>query len=264
MANVFGILTAIVLALAGFIAFKNQKAYDLEISNNTSEKQKLEASQNRLKVAQENLAATIAERTGVDAEIVTLSEEEAALTKTNADLKSQIEVKTRKAASNKQQLDDIREKTAKVGDLPQLASKMKATKAELEELSQTITATEANLADLTAQNTSTEGRISGLKQEFEIIGRGESLPIVNTRIRSIYPTWGFVTLAAGNDGGVVTNSTLDVVRDGTTIGKLLVTAVERGSASASIVPDSLAPDVTLSTGDRVVPASKGQRAAGAN
>jgi hypothetical protein len=264
MANVFGILTAIVLALAGFVAYKNKAAYEMEISNTASEKEKLAASQNRFKVAQDSLADTIAKRTAVDEDVVKKSEEEAAQRKLNDDLKSQITSKTQKTNSNKEQLDTIREKTAKIGDLKELASKMKATNAELEELAQNITATEAKLANLTASNTTTEGEIGGLKKEFDIIGSVQSLPTVNTRIRSIYPTWGFVTLGTGNSGGVVTNSTLDVVRDGNTIGKLLVTAVERNSASASIVPDSMAADVTLMVGDRVVPAQKGVPQAPAN
>jgi hypothetical protein len=33
MANVFGILTAIVLALAGFVAYQNKARYETEISN---------------------------------------------------------------------------------------------------------------------------------------------------------------------------------------------------------------------------------------
>ena len=65
-----------------------------------------------------------------------------------------------------------------------------------------------------------------------------------------------MTLAAGNHAGVVTNSILNVVRNGETIASLLVTAVESSSASASIVPDSLASDVTLMVGDRVVPGTK--------
>jgi len=256
MANVFGILTAIVLAIAGFIAFKNQKAYEMEISNTASEKDKLSASQNRFKVAQDSLADTIAKRTEVDAEIVKLTEEETAQKKKNEDLKSQISSKTAKTASNKEQLDAIRDKTAKIGDLKELASKMTSMKAELEELSQTITSTEAKLANLTAQNNATEAEARGIKEQFDTFARNESLPTVKTSIRSIYPTWGFVTIGAGNSGGVVANSSLEVVRDGNVIAKLLVTAVERNSASASIVPDSLAPDTTLMVGDRVVPAQK--------
>lgn len=64
-----------------------------------------------------------------------------------------------------------------------------------------------------------------------------------------------MTLASGNNAGVVANSTLEVVRDDQTIAKLLVTAVESTTSSASIVPDSIAADVTLMVGDRVVAAA---------
>ena len=179
------------------------------------------------------------------------------------DLEAQkVENKTAKIAANKEKLDEIRDKTSKIGDIKELASKMRAINAELEELAQSISSTEAKLANLTAQNTETEGRS---EQDDEltttIISSNQSLPTLNTRIRSIYPTWGFVTLAAGNDAGVVANSTLDVVRDGATIAKLLVTAVETSTASASIIPDSVSQDVTLMVGDRVVPAKKAEQPA---
>lgn len=256
MANVFGILTAIVLALAGFVAFKNKAAFEVEIRNTATEKGKLAASQLRFKTAQDSLAATIAKRTEVDAEVVKLTEEETAQKKTNADLKSQIESKTATAASNKEKLDEVREKTAKIGDLKELASKMRSTNAELEELAQNISSNEAKLANLTAENTQTEAQAEAMRTKFETMSSGRSLPTLNTRIRSIYPTWGFVTLAAGNSSGVVTNSTLDVVRDDSVIAQLMVTAVERNTASASIIPDSIAQDVTLMVGDRVIPTQK--------
>lgn len=257
MANVFGILTFIVLLVSGFVAYKNKGAYELEIQNTAMQKENLAASQARFKTAQDALAATIAERTEVDAEVVKLTTDEASQKKTNEDLKTQLEAKNAEAASNKEKLDEIRAKTAKIGDIKELATKMKATKAELEELGQNITSTEAKLANLTSENDRTEALVKGRKETNDIRSKGQSLPTLNTRIRSIYPTWGFVTLATGNTGGVVANSTLDVVRDGKTIAKLLVTAVERNSASASIVPDSIAPDVTLMVGDRVIPTQAG-------
>lgn len=253
MANVFGILTTIVLLIAGFVAYKNQSAYETEISNTATQKQNLTASQSRFKDAQDTLAATIAERTEVDGEVVKLTDAESAQKKANSDLQSSIEAKTTETASNKEKLDDIRDKTAKIGDLKELAAKMRATNAELEELSQSISSTEAKLANVTALNSQSETQVNTMKKKFETISSGQSLPTLNTRIRSMYPTWGFVTLGTGNSGGVVANSTLDVVRDGSVIAKLMVTAVERNSASASIVPDSIAQDVTLMVGDRVVP-----------
>lgn len=253
MANVFGILTLFVLLSAGFLALKNKEKYQLEIEETAKRKQELKVSQERLETARKNVADTIDERKGVDEEVVTLTEEDNAQRESNEKLKKDIESKTAEVENNKQELDTIRDKTAKIGDLQDLASQMRTTKNELEELQQNITASEAKLANLTAVNEQTETQSGNMKTKFEIISSGRSLPTLNTRIRSIYPTWGFVTLAAGNNGGVVSNSKLDVVRGDTVIAQLLVTSVERSSASASIVPDSLAPDTVLMVGDRVVP-----------
>ena len=115
---------------------------------------------------------------------------------------------------------------------------------------------EAKLSDLNAQNSASGAQVGVAKTKFENFTSGQSLASLQTRIRSIYPNWGFVTLASGNNAGVVANSTLNVVRDGEVIAKLLVTAVESSTASASIVPDSLASDVTLAVGDRVEPGQK--------
>jgi hypothetical protein len=253
MAKVFGILTAIVLALSALIAFKNQGEFEARTAETLVQKDLLIKSQARLKAAQEVLAALPVERAAVDADIEKLTATEAAQQKTNDKIKAEVEATTAKIATNKEQLDGIREKTSKIGDLKELASKMRATNSELEELAQSLTANEAKLANLTAQDASATAQTTSVKSKFENFSNNQSIPSLKTRIRSIYPNWGFVTLAAGNNAGVVANSSLDVVRDGETVAKLLVTAVESSSASASIVPDSLAPDVTLSVGDQVIP-----------
>lgn len=258
MAKVFGILTAIVLALAAVVFFKNQEEFESRTAITQTEKELLTKSQARLKAAQEVLAALPIEIAGVDADVERLTETEEAQQNTNDTTKAEIDATTAKIAANKEKLDSIREKTSKIGDLQELASKMRATSSELEELAQSIAATEAKLADLIAQDTSLKAQIAGAKFKLDTFASGQSLPTLKTRIRSIYPNWGFVTLASGNNAGVMANSTLDVVRDGQTIAKLLVTAVEMGSSSASIVPDSLASDVTLQVGDHVIP---GQAAA---
>lgn len=255
MANVFGILTAIVLALAGFVAFKNKKAYEYEISAKNTELSNLERSQARLKAAQDNYASTNQKRVSVEEETVGLKQDEAQQKTTNENLASQIEEKTRTRDSNKERLDEVRSRTESIGEISDLASKMEGLNAEIEELEQEIMGAEATLANLTAQNNQVSGEAKALRDKFEILSKGSSLPGLKTRIRSIYPNWGFVTLADGNDAGVVANSKLDVVRGGSVIAQLLVTSVERNSASASIVPDSVAEDVVLMVGDKVVPAA---------
>lgn len=256
MANVFGIITAIVLALAGFVAYKNKAANETEISNFDQAKIKLAESQKRLKTAQDGYTKAVAKRVEADAEVVKLSDQETAQKKTNEGLVQEKAAKTAEVEPNKQKIASIKENAAKVGDLNALAAKMRATKSELEEISQAMTVSDAKLANLTAQNSQAEAQANAGKATLEKYATGQSLPTLNTRIRMIYPTWGFVTLACGNNGGVVANSTLDVVRGGVTIAKLLVTSVESSTASASIIPDSIAPNVTLMVGDRVVAAQK--------
>ncbi len=261
MANILGIFTAIILAVAAFVAMKNKAHLEEEISNKNTEEASLAQSQVRLKAAQEVLKALPIERAGIDEQFAAKSEEEAKLQESNAKLKSDNETKVATIDSNKTKLDEIREKTAKVGDISQLADKMKAMRVEREELTQSIETNNASLANLTAQNTATQADADKRNSDLKILSNGDSLPALKTSIRSIYPTWGFVTLNDGNNAGVNANSTLDVVRDGETIARLLVTAVESRSASASIVPDSIAQDVTLMVGDRVVAGSKEKKAA---
>jgi hypothetical protein len=256
MANVFGILTAIVLALSAFIALKNKAAYETNIEKTQAQKKTLEESTLRLTKAQslvENLPTEISE---VDAEVQKLTTAEKTQTIANDNLTNQVTAKTAKIAANKVKLDEFREKTEKTGNIDELAAKLRTTSSELVELATSIEGATGKLADLTAQNAAIDTQINAAKGKFDNYTTGHSLATLNTRIRSIYPNWGFVTLAAGNNGGVVTNSTLNVVRGGEVIAKLLVTAVESSTASASIVPDSLSSDVTLRVGDRVVPGTK--------
>jgi predicted RNase H-like nuclease (RuvC/YqgF family) len=253
MANVFGILTAIVLALSAFIAYKNKNAYQAEVGNAASEAASLVRSQQRLETAQ-NRSNDLSEQIPVvENSIAELTKQEAELKTTSDTLTAQREEKSQTIASNKEKLDEIRRKTAEVGEVKELAGRMRATNVELEELQQSISTAEVTLASVTAENKEAEAIVASRKAEFETFSRGESLPGLETRISSIYPTWGFVTLASGNNAGVIANSTLDVVRNGEVIAKLLVTAVEDSTASASIIPDSMSEDVTLMVGDRVVP-----------
>lgn len=253
MANTLGVITAILLAVSAFLAMKNRDRYQAEITNTNSEKTKLADTEKKLRNTIAEKESTIKNRKGVEEEIVTLESDKLAQERANAELKTQIEAKTAEIDSNKQKIDEIKEKTKGVGDLKDLARKMKETKEELDTLATNISQAEAKFAGLTAQTKTTEGSVKGLSEKITILTSGRSLPTLRTTIQAIYPSYGFVTLGAGNNAGVVNNSTLNVTRDGATVAKLLVTAVEASRASANIVPDSLAADTALMVGDRVVP-----------
>lgn len=256
MANILGIFTAIILAVAAFVAMKNNARFEEEISSRDVESRNLEKSQARLKAAQEVLRQLPIERAEVDAQFAAKSEEETSIQESNEALKSEIEEKTSKIASNRGELDEIREKIAGLGNIQDLADTMRNKRVELEELDTTITNNEATLANLTARGASVQADATRRKEELDTLQKGQSIPSLKTRIRNIYPAWGFVTLADGNNAGVVANSALDVVRGNEVVARLLVTGVENSSASASIIPDSIDEGVTLMVGDQVVPGSK--------
>lgn len=256
MSKVFGILTIAILVLSGYIAFKNKAAYDQEVTKVAEQKASLAKKQAMLVESTAKVAGLGNERTEAEAEGENLVEVEATLGKENEALKAQAETKTAKLAADKAKLDEIREKTSKLGNIKELASKLAETNQELEALSQEITGAEAALADYTGRSTRATDSVEFSRKALEDYGTGQSLVTLNTRIRTIYPDWGFVTLTGGNNAGVVGNSTLDIVRGGQTIAKLLVTAVERNTSAASVIPGTLAPDTTIRVGDKVVRGEK--------
>ncbi len=264
MANILGIFTAIILLVSAFVAWKNKTRLEEEIGNRATELSSLEKSQARLKAGQVELNQLPEDRAVIDAEFAAKSEEETKAKEANAAIQEDIDSKASKISNTKAKLEGIREKSSKIGDIAGIAEKMKTTRMELEELDAKITGSEATLANLTARNTSVQTEAKRRKEDLEAFNKGDSLPSLKTRIRNIYPAWGFVTLADGNNAGVVANSVLNVVRDGETVARLLVTAVESRSASASIIPDSIGEDVTLMVGDRVVPGSKDEKKSASN
>ncbi len=260
MANIFGILTAVVLAFAAFIAYKNKQAYGYELEHRKTEEVKLKASEVRLEKAKTELAATQKQRSETETEVAKLKTDEAARKAANTALTQQIDTQKVTVEANKKQLDGIREKTAPFGEIASLTAKVKDLRTATVDLKESIATNEGKLANLSNENSRMEGQIQVFKGENEMVARRESY-FIKTRINSLYPSWGFVTLGAGTTSGVVSGSTLEVVRGTTPVAKLLVTAVESNTASASIVPDSLAQGTALMVGDQVVAAHKTAEAA---
>ena len=265
MANILGIFTAIILAVAAFVATKNKGRLESEIEARKTQEAVLAQTRSELTAAQETLNALPEQRAEAEAQIAAKTSEETELKESIETLKAEIETKTAEIAKiradrEQQGLEDPEIKRLSLDEIVALLPKMKENKAKLEELTQDLAAKEASLANLTAENSAKQAEATRRKEDLDALSKGESLSSLRTSIRSIYPTWGFVTLNHGNNAGVTANSTLDVMRDGDVIARLLVTSVETRSASASIIPDSVAEGVTLMAGDRVVPSAKGKKA----
>ena len=252
MATTFGVLTFIILCLSAFVSYRNNQRLELEIENKNTSLTNKDINQKELALREGILAALLKEIPEIQEETRLALEEEAKLKDQNAKLKAAVESKTRKIASNEREYKETNEKLMLVGEPSGLVSKSKDMRVQSQELDELIKNKESKLANLNAENVSAADLAVRLKFNLDTIGRGESLPTLKTKIRHIYPNWGFVTLANGYQSGVTGGSSLDIVRDGAVIGKLMVTTVERSSASASIVPDSISPDITLRVGDEIV------------
>jgi vacuolar-type H+-ATPase subunit I/STV1 len=255
MANVFAILSAIALAAAAFLAMKNKDAYVNEISLRKAEQDRLATQTAKHESLVTDFDETASTRKTTAEETVGLREKETDQTKKNKDVESTVSTKKTEADGNAAKITEIETQLKEVGNIEELVGKMERTKQVIEETTLAIATTEAKLADLTSEKSRTEGVIGTYTTKNSNYSNKRSF-FPATRIGSIYPAYGFVTLPIGNTAGVVSGSTLDVVRDGSVIGKLRVRSVESGRAAAEIIPDSIAQDVTLSVGDRVVPGTE--------
>jgi hypothetical protein len=157
-----------------------------------------------------------------------------------------------KTAEADEKEDSIKE----FGDVEQVVAELKQLTSDLSQIELDITQGEANRADLEAQLAGVEASLADVRERISWRVSGESNPEAETRIRSVYATLGFVTLAGGDDLGIVKNSTLEVVRDDAVIANLKVTTVESKSAAADIVPDSVVDGESVQVGDTVRSAQK--------
>ncbi len=256
MANIFALLTVLLLAASGYLAYKNKEMYEAEISDRQTAESNLRRSQARLADEKDQRDTTIAERKGLEEDIAGLREEEEAQQKQNSSIEGQIEAKRGETEANEAKLNAVREQTAALGDLRDLAPKVNRLQVRLEEGRVEKASKESTVANLRSEINATESTIDGYKEINEAVTSKRSY-FGSTSITAIYPQWGFVTLGAGNTSGVVAGSSLNVVRGGETVAKLRVRSVEAGRASADIDPESVSEDVTLMVGDRVVPADGG-------
>jgi len=256
MANIFGILTTLVLIAAILVAAKNKTRYEDELANVAIEKDRLSVSQERLATAQRRVAETEAEIPAVRARTEELVAEAEEQRDTNTRLEGEIQAKNTELARNRERISQFQQTLASFGDVEQLTQSLRSLRVEIAELESPddgIPARSARVDLLSAQATQIEAENTMAVTILDGYSRGESRPGMTTRIRSLYPNWGFVTLASGGIAGIAGNSTMDVIRDNRIIAKLQITAVEANSATATIVPGSLADDAVLAVNDVVVP-----------
>jgi hypothetical protein len=252
MANIFAIITAVLLAASAFLALKNKDALTKEVEDRKTAETRLDTTKKKLVDLQGKRNSTIADKEETMTATVALREQEEQQTSKIAAVRGDIATKKEQSETQAEMIAEIKEKTKDAGEIKELAGKIKRLQEEITGLEDEKVSMENKRTNLLAQRNSTQKMVSAAKEEGSKISSKKSYG--NARISSIYAPWGFVTLSAGNNGGIVSGSTLNVVRGGEPIAELRVRSVESNRASADVVPSSLGEDVTLMVGDKVIPA----------
>jgi len=232
MPVLFGSLTALVLALSAWIAFKNKAEYDNQIALRQKEETNYKIEVKEFNDLTEAWETAIAEKEAFADKNEVLAGELTTLDEKIETLKAEVTQKKSDRDRLQQEIDDANSVMDKVGGARALVPKIKGLRSDVANLKQSI-------EDGNAQK----------RVENEAAGRSQ--PSLNTSIKTVYSSWGFVTLTGGDVDGVVPGSTLEVVRNGETVAQLKVTTVEENRAAANIVRESVGPDVFLRAGDKV-------------
>ena len=175
MANIFAIITAVLLAASAYLAFKNKGAYTKEIADRQTEEVRLDKSKAKLKGLQDDRDRTIADRKGVEAETVAEQEKETAQKDKNSKIQSDIQTKQQKVQENSTKIDEIEEQTKELGDIGEIAGNIKRMSNEIQELKDEKAVKEATLANLIGEKTGTEQTIAGYQKENTSIANPEVL-----------------------------------------------------------------------------------------
>ncbi len=256
LTKVFITFMFLFLGVAGYLYYKNNELYKLEQVNRDAEDVARQNAKEDWETALAKEEALLSAIAGLEKQIAGLEEDEASQTATNEELDTDLRRKTQRVTRIAAEEDELLAREEGIRTTVRLNGELQVLLDDIAELTAATNETQGVLDKTIEDDNEVKRRIGVRRTKFEAISNAESLVDMKTTIQSIYPTWGFVTLAGGDTIGIVDNSVLDIVRGEDTIAKLLVTSVEEHSASASIVPGSLAEDVTLMEGDTVVPAKK--------
>lgn len=252
MVNILGIFAFLLLGVSAYFAYQNQGAYKEQIAARQLEEKQLKAAQDKLVELKNQVVETedsLAEKQSALAELeAKLVEQDELATK----IEEAIEDQKLEVDAKKSELAEAEEATKDLGDADELIAEVKGVQLQNTSLEAEITTAKSKRNGIETNSEQVKQQIASTRSKISLYSSQSSSPNLNTSISQVYNHYGFVTLRGGDNAGIIKGSTLDVVRSGETIAKLLVTTVETGSAAADIIPDSLLADTRVHSGDKVI------------
>ena len=253
MANTFGILSALVLAFSAFVAFKNKEEFTFQKDNTQAEQAKLDINNRSFNALVASIDKLTEEKIAANTSRDEFNVKLEAQAEKNKAVSAEIAMKEKELDSTKAEVAEAEEQLKELGNVEQLASKIKGLQDSVAELTDETTILKTQTDRLRGEEARTSEALTAAKKKLSDLTSGRSLPTMKTKIRSIDSNLGIVTLAAGIRSGVIGGSKVAVMRGGEKIGELNIKAVSANVATADVIQSSLKEGETVSVGDTVVP-----------
>ncbi len=125
-------------------------------------------------------------------------------------------------------------------------------KAMLDETKKQLAAAEEEKNVLAEKVKAAQDRMVAIQDDQKRRESGANPPGVHGTVLAVNQAYNFVVLNLGDRQGVVPNSEMLIMRQGTLIGKIRISSVEPATCIGDILPSSLARGVQVQPGDTVI------------
>ncbi|MGI8432918.1 MAG: hypothetical protein ACR2MW_11595 [Chthoniobacterales bacterium] len=162
-----------------------------------------------------------------------------------------------KAQASEAQIADLQKQVATVaagagGGGPDGTGAPNESQGALEDAKKQLEAAEQEKAVLGEKVKAAQEQLAAMQEEKKRREAGSNTPGVHGTVLAVNQAYNFVVLGIGARQGVVPNSEMLVLRDGSLIGKIRISSVEPTTSIGDIVTSSLPRGVEVQPGDTVV------------
>ena len=246
------ILLLTLSVLFGFLNTSKVKSLRNELVTTTSGREVADrarlTSEKKLKAHETEVAAANSKATAAEAKA---NSSETELTKAQNE-KAELDAKLQ---ASETQIADLQKRVADaVGGVPGAPEGVAPNelKAQLDDTKRQLEAAEQEKAMLADKMKSAQDRLAALEEDKKRRESGANKPGVHGTVLAVNQAYNFVVLSMGDRQGVVPNSEMLVLRQGSLIGKIRISSVEPTTSIGDILTNSLARGVQVQPGDTVV------------
>ena len=238
--------------LFGFLNTSKVKGLRSELVTTTSAREMAErsrlASERKLKAQEKDVAAAASKATAAEGKASSAEAELSKAQNEKAELESKLQASEGQIADLQKRVADA---TVAVPGVPEGMSPNEL-KATLDDTKHQLEAAEQEKNMLGDKVRAAQDRVAALEEEKKRRDSGANPPGVHGTVLAVNQAYNFVVLSMGDRQGVVPNSEMLVLRQGTLIGKIRISSVEPTTSIGDIITNSLARGVQVQPGDTVV------------